>query len=96
MDTKLHVVTCGIPGQLRELEGLIQDCMAQGYWLVINNAHLIEDWSQDFLKLLQVKKNPIPEISFQSFWGLLPEAFWPTGIVIACVCLCVNFCLSER
>ena len=26
---------------------------------------------------------------------LLPEAFWPTGIVIACICVCVCICVCQ-
>jgi hypothetical protein len=56
MEGKVHVVTCGIQSQLSELQHALQESMTDGYWLIIQNAHLSAPWNKDLLELLKVDR----------------------------------------
>ena len=45
MEGKVHIVTCGVSSQTQEIVHALTDCMQSGYWLVMQNAHLADDYA---------------------------------------------------
>jgi len=54
MDGKVHVVTCGTESQLSELQHALHECIVDGFWLVVQNAHMSGTWNQELLELIRV------------------------------------------
>ena len=56
MENKVHTVTCGVKGQSHEVTHVIEDAMASGYWIIVQNAHLGEPWTEELLGILKVRE----------------------------------------
>ena len=54
MDGRVHTVAFGASTQMTEVEHALKDCMLTGYWLVLQNAHLAEEWGPELLELIKV------------------------------------------
>ena len=54
MEGKVHIVTCGVSSQTQEIVHALTDCMQNGSWLVMQNAHLAEPWNASMLAILKV------------------------------------------
>ena len=65
-------------------------------WLLLNVSDydidvLVQDCSNSIANALELLQSCTkPSICFY------PRPFWPTGIVIACVCVCVYLCVCRR
>ena len=51
---KVSVVTCGVATQMAEVQAALLDAITSGNWLLIQNAHLAEPWTQKMLRLVTV------------------------------------------
>ena len=57
IEGRVHIVTCGgEPKHKTDLENSLKDCMTAGYWLIVQNAHLIHAWTDNVLHLIKVCK----------------------------------------
>ena len=54
MEGRVHTVSFGASTQMTEVEHALKDCMLTGYWLVLQNAHLAEEWGPALLELIKV------------------------------------------
>ena len=55
MEGRVRVVACGAgPGQLTDIQLAFEDCIHSGYWLVLQNAHLVDEWNRPLIDLLKV------------------------------------------
>ena len=54
MDGRVHTVAFGASTQMTEVEHALKDCMLTGYWLVLHNAHLAEEWGPELLEFIKV------------------------------------------
>lgn len=54
MEGKVRVMNFGVPGQMCEVRHALEDCIQNGYWLLLQNYHLAEEPEQEFYILLKV------------------------------------------
>ena len=54
MEGRVHTVAFGVNTQMTEVKHALKDCMLTGYWLVLQNAHLAEEWEPELLELIKV------------------------------------------
>nr|XP_022307447.1 dynein heavy chain domain-containing protein 1-like isoform X3 [Crassostrea virginica] len=53
MEGRVKVMNFGVKGQIGEVTQAIEDCIQNGYWLLLQNYHLSEDRNPQFFKLLK-------------------------------------------
>ncbi|XP_052095798.1 dynein heavy chain domain-containing protein 1-like isoform X11 [Mytilus californianus] len=53
MEGKVRVMNFGVPGQMCEVRHALEDCIQNGYWLLLQNYHLAEEPEQEFYILLK-------------------------------------------
>ncbi len=88
MEGKVHVVTCGGGGHMTEVQHAMHDSLTMGYWLVINNAHLAQPWTQEMLELLKVSDRELA-FSVPHIWLNL----WYISVVLSSISsLAVDSC----
>lgn len=54
MEGRVKVMNFGVKGQMGEVTQAIEDCIQNGYWLLLQNYHLSEEPNPQFFKLLKV------------------------------------------
>ena len=52
--TVISTVSLGDAAQMRQAVVALQESVANGHWLVLNNCQAVSEWSGDFLQLIQV------------------------------------------
>ena len=57
MEGKVKVMNFGVQGQITEVTQAIEDCIQNGYWLLLQNYHLAEEPTQQFFQLLKVRNS---------------------------------------
>lgn len=66
MEGRVKVMNFGVKGQMVEVTQAIEDCIQNGYWLLLQNYHLAEEPNPQFFKLLKVSlwicKNEIVKV----------------------------------
>jgi len=55
MDGKVKVLNFGVKGQTAEAQHALEDCIQNGYWLLLQNYHLADKPQKTFFTLLKVK-----------------------------------------
>uniref|UniRef100_A0A8W8M9M4 AAA+ ATPase domain-containing protein n=1 Tax=Magallana gigas TaxID=29159 RepID=A0A8W8M9M4_MAGGI len=53
MEGRVKVMNFGVKGQMGEVTQAIEDCIQNGYWLLLQNYHLSEEPNPQFFKLLK-------------------------------------------
>lgn len=54
MEGRVKVMNFGVKGQIGEVTQAIEDCIQNGYWLLLQNYHLSEEPHPQFFTLLKV------------------------------------------
>lgn len=55
MEGRVRLISCGAGiDQLDEIQSAFEDCMQAGCWLILQNVHLISQWSRPILDLIKV------------------------------------------
>ena len=55
MEGKIRVMNFGVKGQISEVRHALEDCIQNGYWLMLQNYHLAEEPEQEFFNLVKVR-----------------------------------------
>ncbi|XP_064648692.1 dynein axonemal heavy chain 6-like isoform X2 [Lineus longissimus] len=53
LSSRVKVLNFGTSAAMEEAKKMLEFCMESGDWLVLQNTHLVEAWSQDVLKLIR-------------------------------------------
>ena len=54
MEGKVRVMNFGVPGQMCEVRRALEDCIQNGYWLLLQNYHLAGEPEPEFYTLIKV------------------------------------------
>jgi hypothetical protein len=54
MEGKVRVMNFGVPGQMCEVRHALEDCIQNGYWLLLQNYHLAGEPEPEFYTLIKV------------------------------------------
>lgn len=82
-DTKYHLISLG-QGQGPVAEAMLESCMQEGSWLVLQNLHLAKSWLPRFQQLLaSMKEEKMSEIhpDFRLFLASFPADYFPISIL---------------
>ncbi|ESP00380.1 hypothetical protein LOTGIDRAFT_173233 [Lottia gigantea] len=53
MEGKVRIINFGVESELNEVLNALNDCIQNGYWLVLQNYHLAENIDEEFLVILK-------------------------------------------
>lgn len=54
MEGRLRILNFGVPSQMAEMRQAVEDCMHNGYWILLENYHLAEPLDLQTFQLLKV------------------------------------------
>jgi hypothetical protein len=54
LSSRVKVLNFGTSASMAKAKMMLEFCMQSGDWLVLQNTHLVNAWSQDVLKLIRV------------------------------------------
>ncbi|XP_041479286.1 dynein heavy chain domain-containing protein 1-like isoform X6 [Lytechinus variegatus] len=51
--TVINTVSLGNEKQMSQAVDALQECIANGHWLILNNCQAVDQWSEEFLQIIQ-------------------------------------------
>ena len=58
LNVQVITISFGVPSQLVEAVRVLRDVKGTSKkWLILENCHLVKDWSREFLRLIEVRNS---------------------------------------